>query len=82
MNKEAKIKNIIAFLSIIFSEDSLILSELMEKSPTYLLEKYERYVLSERDESPWGMHPIVRNGVFNHYCEKWHIRIEIEEKYE
>lgn len=77
--KQIKIKNIIAFLSIIFSEDELILSSLFKKSPDYLLEKYERYLNSNKDESLRGMHPALRKQIFNKYCEKWNIKIEINE---
>lgn len=80
--QDAKIKNIIAFLLEIFSDDDLVLSSLFEKSPSNLLEKYERYIGSKRDESPWGMHPNLRDKVFNRYCEIWYISSAIEDRHE
>jgi hypothetical protein len=68
-----KVKNIISFLCIIFSEDELIISSLFDKSPMYVIEKYERYIESEKEESNRGMHRNLIKHVFNPYCKKWKI---------
>jgi len=68
-----QIKNIMAFLSILFGESKIWHDEIMKFPPDYIIEKYLRYVLSTRPESEWGLHPLLRNNVFNPYCEKWNI---------
>ncbi len=73
MTPNDQLKNILAFLCIIFGEDLILSSELMDKSPKYLLEKWERYIKSEIPESEWGMHPSLRRRVFERYLEKWEI---------
>ena len=77
MTKTDKIKNILSFLCIIFGE-SEFMQEIMEKHPDYLIEKFERYVLSSRDESSWGMHPSIRRCAFNTYCKKYELPIDEE----
>ncbi len=71
MTKEDKVKNIISFLLIIFGENSEICSEIMNKNPKYLIEKFERYVLSDCIEHEWGLHPSLRDNLFNRYCKLW-----------
>lgn len=71
MNNQDKLKNIFAFLSILFGEDIYLSNRLMQMSPEYLIEKWERYVESERIEHPWGMHPSLRTGFFDAYFERW-----------
>lgn len=73
MTKSDYLKNILAFLCIIFGEDFIISSELMNKHPDYLIEKFERYILADRPESDFGMHPNLRCAVFNRYLEKWSV---------
>jgi len=75
MTTEDKVKNIIAFLCIMFGEESYCMQEIMNIPPDYVIEKFERYVLSTRDESDWGLHPTLRRGAFNQYCEKWKLHI-------
>lgn len=75
MTTEDKVKNIIAFLCIMFGENSNCLQEIMNIPPDYVIEKFERYVLSTRDESDWGLHPTLRRDAFNRYCEKWKLTI-------
>lgn len=70
MTEEQQIKNIIAFLAILFGESSLWQDEIMDFSPQYLIEKFNRYVLSTRNESSWGLHPSLRKSVFEPYCKK------------
>jgi len=72
--KIIKVKNIISFFAIIFGEDvdfSDFSSRIMSFSPDYLIEKYERYVLSLHDESEWGLHPLLKARITDKYFEKW-----------
>lgn len=73
LSKEEKVKNIMAFLSIIFSEDFDLAPALIKMGPDYLIEKFERYVLSDRPESEWGLHPSLRIDFFDKYCEKYRL---------
>ncbi len=68
--REEQLKNIFAFLSILFGEDLYLSNHLMEFDPRYLIEKWERYVLSIREEHPWGLHPNLRHNFFDRYFEK------------
>ena len=45
LNKDAKVANIMAFLLIIFGETDFI-DRAINFSPGYLIEKFEKYVLS------------------------------------
>lgn len=73
MSKTEKVKNIIAFLCIVFEDNNAILESLFNISPDYLMEKFERYVLSTRPESDWGLHPGLRTSIFEQYCNHWHL---------
>ena len=80
MTKEQQIKNIIAFLSIVFGESKVWHDEIMNFHPDYLIEKFNRYVLSANNEYDWGLHPALRRRVFEPYCEKHKIpHIQYEE---
>ncbi len=78
MTNNEKIANIIAFFSIMFGENSMIWEEIIELSPNYIIEKFERYVLSMRVEYPWGLHPSLRNERFNNYINKWELALQNE----
>ncbi len=78
MTIQEKVKNIFAFLSIMFGDDWEAMKILMNKPPNYIIEKFERYVLSTRPESDWGLHLGLRNTVFNRYCEKYDLPITFE----
>jgi hypothetical protein len=69
----AKVKNVLAFLALLFGEKDTWREDIMDIPPDYLLEKFNRYVHRLRDESPWGMHPSLKRGTFDRYCEKWEI---------
>ena len=75
MTKNEKVANIIVFLSILFGEDDEAFKKIMDFSPDYIIEKFERYVLSQRIEYPWGMHPVLRMGTFNQYVKKWSLEL-------
>lgn len=70
MTEKQQIKNIIAFLAILFGESKLWHEEIMKFNPEYLIEKFNRYILSTRNESDWGLHPSLRKTVFEPYCRK------------
>lgn len=76
MTKHEKVANIIAFFAIIFGEDSKSWSTVMEFTPEYLIEKFERYVLSTRIEYLWGMHPSLRDYRFHSYVDKWELELK------
>lgn len=79
MPKEEQVKNIIAFLAILFGKSKLWHQEIMHYSPDYLIEKFDRYILSTRDESNWGLHPLLRRSVLEPYCKKHKIPITHDE---
>lgn len=70
MTDTDKVKNIIAFLAILFGESRLWEEEIMNFKPDYLIEKFERYILSTQNEHDWGLHPSLRRGIFEPYCIK------------
>lgn len=74
-----KIANICAFFAIMFGEDYAAWDTVMELNPNYIIEKFERYVLSMRIEYPWGLHPSLRNHRFHDYVEKWKLELADDE---
>lgn len=71
MDKTEKVKNILAFLAILFGEKDDFFEQIMDFTPEYIIEKFERYVLSNNIQSNWGLHPSLRKSVFNRYCSKY-----------
>ncbi len=82
MTKAQKVKNIFAFLSIVFGDDLELSSKILKITPDYLIEKFERYVLSNRYEADWGLHPSLRQGIFDRYCIKHKLEITSYDDYE
>ncbi len=78
MNKNEQVANIIAFLSILFGEDSDDFSKIMDFSPDYIIEKFNRYIESSRIEHPWGLHPGLKGRTFHIYMKKWGIELQDE----
>ena len=76
MNNEEQVKNILTFLTLIFGDSDVWHDEIMKFPPYYLIDKFNRYVMSTRGESMWGIHPSLRKYIFNKYCEKWKISID------
>lgn len=76
LTKEQQIKNILAFLTILFGESHLWHDEIMHLPPDYLLEKFSRYIESTGIESPWGLSPSLRQKAFNRYLHKWQIEYD------
>jgi len=77
MTKHKQIANIIAFLSILF-EDSDEFETIMKFDPNYMIEKFNRYIESSKIEYPWGLHPSLRNRVFQRYVDKWELELSNE----
>ena len=75
MTKHEQIANIIAFLAILFGEDSESWETVMSFTPDYLIEKFNRYIESSRVEYPWGLHPSLRNNRFHRYVDKWELEL-------
>lgn len=73
MNKDQKVNNILSFLAIVFGESHLWHDEIMNFTPDYLIEKFERYIKSSRYEASWGIHPALRHATLDRYCAKWKI---------
>lgn len=70
LSKNEQVKNILAFLSILFAENTEWWDVIMNYSPEYLIEKFNRYIETTRASSPWGLHPTLRKRAFNHYLDK------------
>ena len=64
-----EIKNIVAFLMIVFGESD-VMGELIKTSPNYLLEKWKRYIGSDHDNYIWGLHPCLRTQL-DLYIKRW-----------
>ena len=73
MTEQQQIKNIVAFLSILFGESKLWHEEIMQFPPYYLIEKFNRYIHTTRYGADWGLHPSLRRSVFDVYCHKYKI---------
>lgn len=73
MNEQTQIKNIMVFLSILFGESKLWEEEIINFHPEYLIEKFNRYVDSTRNEYEWGLYPTLRRTTFEPYCRKYKI---------
>jgi hypothetical protein len=72
-----------AFFTIMFSGDDCepyVYREILKKSPAYLIEKFERYILSNSPDHNWGIHPGTRHSFFDAYCKQWKIGIEPNDK--
>lgn len=78
MTKHEQIANIVAFLSLLFGEDSDSWNTIMSFDPNYIIEKFERYILSTRTEYPWGLHASLRNNKFQKYVDKWGLELKNE----
>lgn len=76
MTKNEKMANIFAFLAILFAEDEEGIKAIMNFHPNYIIEKFERYVMSAQVEYPWGMHPSLKRQVFHRYMDKWKVELK------
>lgn len=71
-----KVASIIAFLAILFGENFEIWETIMQFSPEYLIEKYDRYMLSPEPEFNTGLHEILKSHRFQRYMDKWEQELE------
>lgn len=78
LTKPQKVANILAFLAILGDEDVYFHDAVMRLSPDYIIEKFERYVESTRVEYPWGIHPVLKQEVFQRYVDKWKLELSDE----
>jgi hypothetical protein len=78
LKKHEQIANVVAFLSLLFGEDSEAWNTIMEFNPNYIIEKFERYILSARTQYPWGLHPSLRSMRFQRYVDKWELELKDE----
>lgn len=69
MDKE-KLLNIIAFCALMENNDGII-----GKSPDYIIEKFNRYCLSEEGEYAWGL-DAIRQKIVQDWKEKWFKNLE------
>lgn len=77
-----KIKNIMAFFTVMFSGDDCepyVYREVLKKSPAYLIEKFDKYILSNKPEHNWGLNPAARHSFFDAYCKQWKISTNDDE---
>lgn len=66
-------KNLLCFLVVLTGEDSP--RALLDKSPDYILEKYQRYIgapVQIGEDWRWGLHPRLRE-VFDAYVMTWNV---------
>ncbi len=70
MKKSDKVKNIIAFLAVMFNEDLEFVKWLSTKHPEYILEKFMRYVEYEDIAWEWGLHPALKIRLFDEWVRK------------
>lgn len=73
MSDTDKLLNILSFLGILFGENVDVMEAVKDLGPEYIIEKYERYVNSDRREWPWGMHPSIKRGDFLSYLQKHNV---------
>jgi hypothetical protein len=73
LTKEEKVKNILCFLAIFFGETEIWENVIMNVHPDYLIEKFERYIMSLESKDERGLHPSLRQNVFDRYCDKYKI---------
>lgn len=74
MTQQDKLKNILAFLVILFGDDEHVMTKIMDFSPSYLIEKYERYIESPVAEYDYGMHPSLRQKAYEPYARRWGLK--------
>jgi hypothetical protein len=60
-----KLKNIVAFCALMENHDGII-----GKSPDYIMEKFNRYCLSDVDECPWGL-DVDNRWKVSRWINKW-----------
>lgn len=80
MTKHEKVANIISFLAILFADDSgEEFKRIMTYDPDYIIEKFERYVLSTEIQYPRGMHTNLKEYAWQLYVDKWELQLKESE---
>ena len=67
MKPSDKIKNIMAFVTIMRNAETI--------PPDYLMEKFERYCMSGILQHEWGMHPLLKRHL-EEWCEIYKEQLE------
>lgn len=80
MTNHEKVANIISFIMILFCEDSHVMNKLIEMSPEYIMHKYDYYVLSDKSAYNWGLHPLIKERLFDMYVEIWGLELNDMDK--
>ena len=62
-----KLKNIVAFCALMENGNGI-----RGKAPSYIIEKFERYCLSDNETFKGGLHPLLRKEVFEEWIKRWH----------
>lgn len=67
--------NILFFIAITREADTIL-----NQSPIYILEKYERYIgdpskVKDDDYYLTGIHPILKKALMEDYTQKWELEI-------
>ncbi len=72
---DTQLLNIVAFCALMENNGGLLGDEVHAgKAPTYLLEKFQRYALSDEAEIYWGL-DLVRQATVALWAKKWNINI-------
>lgn len=61
---------------ILFGDDRDVCNKIMEFNPDYVIEKFNRYILSTKKEYAWGLHPSLRSFIFHRYVDKWELELK------
>lgn len=80
MTNNERVANIVAFFCIMFGENDEAWRAVMELNPHYIIDKFNRYVVTMRVEYPWGLHPSLRNHRFHRYVDKWELELKEDEE--
>lgn len=82
LTNKQKIKKILDFLIIIFGKEINLSNRIMKIPTKYLIEKFERYILSKKHESDDRIHPLLKYKIFYKDCIKYGLKITSYEDYE
>jgi len=64
ISKKNKLKNIVAFCALMQN------GSILDQSPDYILEKFERYCTSNWEDWRWGL-DSNRRQLLSKWCKKW-----------
>jgi len=72
IEKHEKIKNILAYLCLLFGESDFM-KEIMHLSPDYIYEKWEQRMDADESQYQHGLHKLLKSKVFDKYCAIWNL---------